>query len=73
MSSCDRGGTCAWRRYTCGSGTGAYRDVYEAAEKIVKVKETILPDEEIAGRYEKKYQQFKKIYPALKPVFDEFD
>ena len=54
-------------------GTGAYRDVYEAAEKIVKVKETILPDEEIAGRYEKKYQQFKKIYPALKPVFDEFD
>ena len=54
-------------------GTGAYRDGYEAAEKIVKVKETILPDEEIAGRYEKKYQQFKKIYPALKPVFDEFD
>lgn len=54
-------------------GTGAYRDVYEAAEKIVKTKETILPDKEIAGRYENKYRQFKKIYPALKPVFDEFD
>ena len=54
-------------------GTGAYKNVEEAASHIVKIKETIEPDKEIAARYEKKYQQFKKIYPALKSVFDEFD
>ena len=54
-------------------GTGAYKNVEEAASHIVKIKETIEPDKEIAARYEKKYQQFKKIYPSLKSVFDEFD
>ena len=54
-------------------GTCAYKNVEEAASHIVKIKETIEPDKEIAARYEKKYQQFKKIYPALKSVFDEFD
>lgn len=51
-------------------GTGRYASVEEAAEKIVKVVETVEPDAQIAARYEKKYQQFKQIYPALKPVFD---
>lgn len=51
-------------------GTGHYASVEEAAEKIVKVVETVEPDAQIAARYEKKYQQFKQIYPALKPVFD---
>lgn len=49
---------------------GEYEDVCEAAEKIVQVKSTIEPDAAIAARYEEKYQQFKTIYPALKPVFD---
>lgn len=51
-------------------GTGKYESVEAAAKSIVKVVETVKPDKEIAARYEVKYQQFKKIYPALKPVFD---
>ena len=52
-------------------GTKRFEDVSEAVDKIVKVVDTIEPDKAIAQRYEYKYNQFKKIYPALKPVFDE--
>ncbi len=52
-------------------GTGRYASVEEAAARIVKVIETVEPDPAIAARYEEKYQQFKQIYPALKPVFDK--
>lgn len=51
-------------------GTGKYSDVAAAAEHIVHTVATVEPDPEIAARYEKKYQQFKQIYPALRPVFD---
>lgn len=53
-------------------GTGRYATVEEAAAKIVKVVETVEPDVAITERYERKYQQFRQIYPALKPVFDVF-
>ena len=46
-----------------------YATVEEAAAAIVKVKETIEPEPELVKKYEEKYQQFKSIYPALKPVF----
>ena len=29
------------------------------------------PEKELVEKYEKKYQVFKKLYPALKPVFDD--
>jgi len=48
---------------------GEYATVEEAAAAIVKVKETIEPEPELVKKYEEKYQQFKSIYPALKPVF----
>lgn len=51
-------------------GTGKYADVASAADKIIHVVSTVEPDEKIAARYEEKYQQFKQIYPALKPVFN---
>lgn len=52
-------------------GMKRFEDVSEAVDTIVKVVDTIEPDKAIAQRYEYKYNQFKKIYPALKPVFDE--
>lgn len=52
-------------------GTKRFEDVSEAVDTMVKVVDTIEPDKAIAQRYEYKYNQFKKIYPALKPVFDE--
>lgn len=51
-------------------GTGKYEDVESAAGQIIHIVSTVEPDPEIAARYEEKYQQFKSIYPALKPVFD---
>ena len=48
---------------------GDYKSVAEAAETIVKIKETIEPEPELAALYEKRYQQFKKIYPACKQLF----
>lgn len=47
---------------------GAYNDVFEAAQKIVRVKETILPDAETAKKYDERYTVFTKLYPALKSV-----
>ena len=49
------------------------RSVQEAADKLVKVVDTVEPDEELVAKYEAKYQQFRKIYPALKDVFQKFD
>lgn len=48
---------------------GAYPSVKAACDAIVHVTSTVKPDPEIAARYEKRYSQFREIYPALKPVF----
>ena len=48
---------------------GEYASVEEIAAKIVKVVDTVEPTAELAAKYEERYQQFKQIYPALKPVF----
>ena len=45
---------------------GEYASVEEAAAKIVKIKDTIHPDPEIAARYEERYQRYRKLYPLLK-------
>ena len=50
-------------------GSGEYASVRQAAEAIVRVKETVLPDRETAERYAEKYKNFTKFYPALKGVF----
>ena len=48
---------------------GAYASVEEAAAAIVKTAGTEVPDPELVAKYDEKYQQFKKLYPALKDVF----
>lgn len=48
---------------------GEYASVEEAAEKLVKVIDTVEPEEELAAKYEARYQQFKQIYPAVKELF----
>ncbi len=49
---------------------GEYKNVKEAAEKLVKVVDTIEPDPKIAAKYEECYRQFQKIYPACKSLFE---
>ncbi|MDO5445173.1 MAG: xylulokinase [Eubacteriales bacterium] len=50
-------------------GCGKFSSVEECADTFVKVTSSIVPDSEIAERYEERYNTFKEIYPALKPVF----
>ena len=50
---------------------GVYASVEEAAEKIVRVVDTIEPDTELVEKYEARYQKFARIYPTMKELFSE--
>ena len=50
---------------------GVFSSVEEAAEKIVRVTETIEPEPELVEKYERQYQKFAKIYPTEKDLFTE--
>ena len=49
---------------------GEYGSVEEIASKLVKVVDTVEPDAVLAAKYEERYQQFKQIYPACKPIYE---
>lgn len=50
-------------------GCGAYPDVETVAGKVVKVIDTIEPEADLVQKYEERYQEFRKIYPAVKELF----
>ena len=50
-------------------GCGVFDSVEEAAKKLVKVIGTEEPDPELVQKYEERYQEFKKLYPALKGIY----
>ena len=50
-------------------GCGEYASVQDAANAIVRVKETVLPDAKTTADYESRYRHFTKLYPALKGLF----
>lgn len=47
-------------------GSGLYPNVASCCSSLLSSVGTIQPDPETVLRYEERYQQFKKIYPALK-------
>ena len=49
---------------------GEYASVEEIASKLVKVVDTVEPEPELVAKYEDRYQKFKEIYPACKPLFE---
>lgn len=49
---------------------GEFASVEEAADKLVHVTDTIEPEKTLVDKYEKRYQYFKKIYPALREVYN---
>lgn len=51
---------------------GEYTSVQEVCDKFVHVASTVKPEPELVAKYEKRYQQFKKIYPACKALFADF-
>ena len=47
---------------------GEYKNVQEAVTAIVKTTDTIEPDDMLVEKYRKKYNIFRKLYPALKGI-----
>ena len=50
-------------------GCGEYADVEEAAGRLVKIVDTIVPEPELVDRYEAQYGKFRRIYPAVKELY----
>ena len=50
---------------------GEYASVKDCCEALCGVASTVKPEPELVVKYEARYQQFRKIYPALKALFPE--
>ena len=50
---------------------GEYETVKACCEKLCAVASTVKPEPELVVKYEARYQQFQKIYPAVKNLFPE--
>ena len=50
---------------------GEYGSVKDCCGKLCATASTVYPEPELVARYEARYQQFKKIYPAVKALFPE--
>ncbi|MGN0268092.1 MAG: xylulokinase [Lachnospiraceae bacterium] len=48
---------------------GEFSSVEDAAERLVKVIDTVEPEKALVEKYEGRYQQFQEIYPACKSLF----
>ena len=50
---------------------GAYESVQAACDALVRICEVVKPEPQLTALYEQRYQQFRKIYPAVKNLFPE--
>ena len=50
---------------------GAYETVKDCCEALCGVAATVEPEPALVAKYEARYQQFRKIYPALKTLYPE--
>ena len=51
-------------------GTGAYASVPEACNATIQVIEEIAPDDEKMERYNRVYEEYQRLYPALRHEFE---
>jgi len=52
-------------------GCGEFADVKAACEKLIQVDESFVPNPTAVRYLQSKYQQFTKIYPSMKKLFQE--
>ncbi len=52
-------------------GANTFQSVTQATSAFLSIRESISPDPETVKRYQEKYQNFKKLYPALQNLFKE--
>ena len=50
---------------------GEYPDVAAACSAMVEISGVVEPEPELTAKYEARYRQFRRIYPALKNLFPE--
>mgnify|MGYP003306465192 FL=1 len=50
---------------------GEYPDAKSCCDKLCAVADIVKPEPELVAKYEARYQQFQKIYPAVKNLFPE--
>ena len=50
---------------------GEYESVQACCNKLCATASTVKPEPRLVAKYEARYQQFKKIYPAVKQLFPE--
>ncbi len=50
-------------------GAKEYCSIDDAVSNIVNTNDVVLPDSALIEKYEKRYDYFRKLYPALKDVF----
>lgn len=50
-------------------GSGKYADVASCADTFVRIKEVIHPEKDLVVQYEKQYQKYRMLYPALKAFY----
>lgn len=62
----DKNAGAAGTAIIMGVSLGLFKDYQEGIDKLVKVKKTFYPNEKYVSLYEKKYQQYIKLYHALK-------
>ena len=48
---------------------GIFPDVETACRTLVHISSAVEPETDLVEKYEKRYRQFKQIYPALKELF----
>lgn len=51
-------------------GDGAYTNLTEACEVIIKGKQVYKPELDKVQLYEKKFQEYLKIYPIISPIYE---
>jgi len=52
-------------------GCGLYPSVEACCDALVRITDRVEPDPELTARYEARYEQYRKLYPALKSVFPQ--
>ena len=50
-------------------GAGEYASVSDASQKLVGIKDIVIPEKELVDLYEERYQKFKLIYPTVKELY----
>ena len=52
---------------------GEYITVKDCCDKLCATASIVKPEPDLVAKYEARYQQFKKIYPACKNLFQELN